>query len=107
MPKRFLAWVDDDIQLRIEQISEGDWRGYVQLRPLQTIFGTIYSSEQFKSVSEEGVKHGAIATVQNRYPAFAQALQKLQWRELSDLSDEQWRRGLEAWAAERQAPKGE
>ena len=99
MPKRFLAWIEDCIQLRVEEVSDGEWRGYVQVRPQRTPLGTLYTSDPFRAVTEGGAKTGAAATVRNEYPQFAPALERLQWRDLSDLPDKEWRKGLQAWMA--------
>jgi hypothetical protein len=100
--KKWLAWCGKDIQLRVEQSSDehGElWRGRVIRRPtVISVVGqsiTIYHLDSFHSRTEEGTKHGAIATIHNCHPSDAHNLGT--WEDFSQRSEEDWRADEVDW----------
>ena len=87
MPKKFLAFYDN-LQLRLEELSEHSWQCYVLEQPVDYGYGPSYSCERFTACSEQDAKQGAEATIRNRFPKLKK---ELVWRDLSDISDKEWR----------------
>jgi hypothetical protein len=90
------------LQLRVEQIGPHLWVGsvYLGLWPKQTPDGSIqyvhrWDDPLFTGLTEEAVKRGALATALRKIDPAPDGSDN-EWRNLSDIPDENWSRTLSA-----------
>ena len=99
---KFLRHYGRPVELRVEQIGPDLWcgsvyRGTVAIEgPSGTTFGHIWDAS-FTALTEESTKHAVMAMVRNLRPD--EPIED--WRDLSDVSEESWKRVL----TERNFPK--
>ena len=101
MARRFLASCGgNQVQLRVEEFADGLWRGCVCRQITIAVNDGMPQSDCFQhhfqdySEDEDDIKEGARATVKNLYPQFAADVDRLEWRNFSNLSDAEWQAEL-------------
>ena len=93
---KFLRHYGSPVELRVEQIGPNLWggsvyRGILTIEVLGATTSTHLWDSRFTALTRENAKDATMAMVQNVHPS--EPVQE--WRDLSDLSEESWKKALE------------